>query len=126
MIGVTVLDRDREGLLAPSLRGLLTLLQQSAEGLTWVACEVEAIGHGAPALQQAADASRELSFDDLLQLARSVDQVIDGEFAGYDSNKKRRLVLRAVDSTAFDVEGDDEGVASLIEATFLRTRRYDA
>ena len=125
MIGVTILDRDPSGLLAPTLIDLLTLLRPFAASLTWVASDVEAVGNGAAALHDAANRSIRLTLDELLQLAKSIEQVIDGEFAGYNVEEQKQLVIRVVDSTAFDVETHDASIAALVEAKFLQSRRYD-
>lgn len=125
MIGVTILDRDQYGTLVPTLSELLTLLTGPAMLLTWILSDVEAVGSEAEALQEAAEADRRLTFDELLQLAKGVAQVIDGEFVGYDSHQEKRLVIRAVDSSAFDVESDDETVVRLVEGKFSQTMRYD-
>ena len=125
MIGVTILDRDKDGMLVPSLQGILMLLEPEARGLTWVVSNAEAVGSEAEKLHEVADQNRSLPFSDLLQIANAVDQVVDGEFAGYDSTHRKRLVIRAVDSSAFDVESDDENVVCSVEAQFNRTARYE-
>ena len=83
MIGVTIVDRDQYGTLVPTLSELLTLLTGPAMLLTWILSDVAAVGSEAEALQEAAEADRRLTFDELLQLAKGVAQVIDGEFVGY-------------------------------------------
>jgi hypothetical protein len=55
----------------------------------------------------------------LIDLARQGVQIIDGEPIAYRGGEEVRwLVIRAVDSTWWDVETDDEEVLTRIQAAF--------
>lgn len=56
---------------------------------------------------------------ELLQLAASITQVIDGLFEGYDQGApKPWIIMEAVDSSAFDIQTEDEDVLAKIREHF--------
>jgi hypothetical protein len=122
MIGLTILG-DRNNSI-PSVQQVLTLLRSEALALEWFVSGVEAVGPGAGAFHEVPE-NRSLSYDELYGLASNVIQVVDGEFIGVDTNGQKRLILRVVDSTSFDVEADSEPIIMCLETQFERTRRYD-
>jgi hypothetical protein len=61
-----------------------------------------------------------VSGDRFIDLISLVSQTIEGEFLGYNSvrDSTPALVLRAVDSSYFDVLSDDEDLLDLIKHRF--------
>lgn len=123
MRGVTILGRDPSaGPLSFDLRDILSVLGSEAERSTWSVRAVECIGgDAAAALHHASDACILLAGDRLVELARHVGQVIDGEFSARLPNDEATwITIRAVDSSAFDVETDREDVLTALRAKFDR------
>lgn len=123
MKGVVILDRDpRSGALGFDVRDILSLLGNDAERSTWMVRDVECLGgDAASTLHRASDAGEVLTGHRLLELARDVEQIVDGTFAGRLPNEEADwIIIRAVDSTAFDVQTDRADVLDRIKATFAR------
>jgi hypothetical protein len=54
-----------------------------------------------------------------MELAANLIQIIDGEFTGYlKGDESPWITIRAVDSTAFDVESEDETVLARMQQHF--------
>ena len=120
MRGITVRDTDTEGSLSFDLRDLLELVGPRARQSTWRLESIECLGGPlADVLHDASDAGHVLSGDELARLAAGVVQVIDGEFRAFLAGAAEPwLVIRAVDSSAFDVETDDGAVLAAIATRF--------
>jgi hypothetical protein len=58
--------------------------------------------------------NRELDTFELLHVVTPSVQIIDGEILGYDSQGKLALTLRAVDSSSWDIETDNQQILRLI------------
>jgi hypothetical protein len=120
--GVTIRDLkpDRSG-LAFDLIDILVLLGADAQRSNWTVPYVECVGgEAAAALDAASEAQEQLTGMRLIELARGLVQTIDGEFIGsLPGEAARWIVIRAVDSSAFDVETDREDVLRLLRARFL-------
>lgn len=79
---------------------------------------MECLGaEGTEALHRASDTGEILEGGRLIALAEQVDQVIDGEFTGHLAGDDW-IVIRAVDSSAFDVETDRDDVIERLRASF--------
>lgn len=121
MKGVTILDRDpSSNLLSFDLRDILSVLGDDGARSAWTVRDVECLGGDAAAtLRDASDAAEILAGDLLLDLARNVGQIIDGEFSARLPNEDVPwITIRAVDSSAFDVETDREDVLTALKAKF--------
>jgi len=101
---------------------LLILLQGWATELLWSTTNLEAAG--ADRLYELEASGAAIPFEALLDLIKGVNQVIDGEFVGRSRAGAIVMTIRAVDSTAFDVEAVDPRVAELVESSFKQTRRF--
>lgn len=69
---------------------------------------------------------RPWSYDQLVRLPRENHQVVDGEFIGYKSapkGKKKWLVLKAFDSSFWEVWSEDWTVIDKVSAVFTNTER---
>ncbi len=129
MRGVTILDRDpNSGVLSFDLRDILSVLGGDAERSTWTVRDVECLdGDAASALHEACDACEVLSGDRLVDLARDVGQIIEGEFSARLPNEEAAwITIRAVDSSAFDVETDREDILTALKAKFDRVEDLPA
>jgi hypothetical protein len=119
MSGVTW--RAWEGDRYVTLGDILTALGDLARDLRWkVRVDDVAPGPGAARLE-AVDPDTWLDTPDLIGVAGGEDvQVIDGEVAGYRAEALRApyLVIRAVDSSWWDVESADDAVADALRSRF--------
>ena len=121
MKGVTIFDLDsRTGALSFDLRDILELLGADVVRSMWMLKEVECLGaEAADALHWASDNKKVLDGFNFLTLAQNVNQVIDGEFSGRLPNDDRDwVVIRAVDSSAYDVLTDRESILMALKEHF--------
>lgn len=78
-----------------------------------------ASGDAASALEAISDAEGSVEGNELIHLAQSVAQVIDGEFRGYWKKEEEPwIIVRAVDSAAYDVESDDLALLERLRNSF--------
>jgi hypothetical protein len=121
MRGVTITDSTKDGrFLAVDLIDILRLLGPSAENAEWRMGALEAAG-GAAAdeLHQLADTGVRVPGRTLLQLATEGTQVIDGVFTGYRTGDNDPwVIIRAIDSSAFDVQTEDTEVLARMRERF--------
>src|SRR4051794_23990318 len=104
MKGVSILDTEN-GVLSASLADVLNALGTAADGLRWQIAGVECLGHGADEFHRLSEVRATVDTAELRALANSVHQVIDGVFVGRcEGDAAPRIVVRAVDSSAYDVE----------------------
>lgn len=121
MKGITIRDIDAErGVLAFDLRDILEILGEKGLVSVWTAVGVEvASGVSAARMEALADEQETIIGNELQHLAKTVNQVIDGEFKGtLPGGTAPWIVVRAVDSSAYDVETDDEQLLSEIRSRF--------
>ena len=123
MKGVVILDRDpNSGVLSFDLRDVLALLGEDGVRSAWTVRGVECLGGDAAfALHHASEAGEVLAGHRLAELARDVGQIVEGEFSGrLPDEDSDWITIRAVDSSAFDVQTDREDVFRSLKATFKR------
>lgn len=119
MPGVTITDRKDGNVLAVDLVDILHQIGSLAEESEWEISEVECLGTAADKLHQLADTNVRIPGDILLQLAANLIQVIDGVFIGYRNRESQPwIVIEAVDSSAYDVESEDEAVLEQMRQHF--------
>lgn len=121
MKGITIRDIDPErGVLAFDLHDILELLGEKGLVSQWEVRAVEvASGVAATRLERLADEESVVDGNELLSLARAVNQVVDGEFKGtLPGEAKPWVIVRAVDSSAYDVETDDKRLLDGIRRRF--------
>ena len=127
MKGITIRDRDPiRGGLSFDLRDILPLLGVDAERSTWRIRYVECYGgDGATSLNSASDTGEVLAGDRLMHLAREVTQVVDGTFSGrLPGQQTDWIIIRAVDSSAFDVQTDRDDILDRLKTKFTRFEDY--
>ena len=123
MTGVTILDTDpKTNVLAFDLRDILAVLGADAARSRWSVQDVECLGaDAADALHEASDRHEVLDGARLADLAQRVDQVIEGQFSGrLPDDETDWIVIRAVDSSAYDVLTDRADVLAQLRARFRR------
>ncbi len=128
----------KEHILFPDLKDLLRLLAPGSLQATWTISTVkssepghewfEATGEGRDELETLAQENARISGTDFAALAEKTHQVIWGEFIGSKPAQPEELwvIIRAIDSTFYEIETDDEGVLKKISATYKDVRTDDA
>lgn len=124
MRGVTITDSSKDGrFLAVDLADILRLLGSRAEDAEWELSEVECVGVAADTVYQLAESKARVPGRTLLRLASDVTQVIEGVFAGYlTSQAQPWIIIRAVDSSAYDVQTEDQDILRRIKQQYKRVR----
>ena len=118
MRGVTITD-SKNNFLRVDLVDILHLLGSQAQDSEWEISDVECVGFAADALHKLSDSKTRVPGQTLLQMAAHLTQVIDGEFTGYcEGEKQPWIIVRAVDSSAYDVQSEDEDVLAHIRCRF--------
>jgi hypothetical protein len=120
MQGITIRDSDCRGFLKFDLRDILEVLGGKALQSSWEVTQVEvASGGGASVLEACALRPERISGTELLAISEQVNQVIEGEFRAYQHHDARPwVVVRAVDSSAYDVETDDRVLLEALRRRF--------
>ena len=122
----------KRGSLAFDLRDILAALGPQAVKAVWRVGDVEvesealmmATGNGADELEKLAKLGMLVSGERLIEIARNVDQIIWGEFKGYDSASSADpwIVVVAFDSTWFEVRSTDDLALARLEVAFKDVR----
>ena len=99
-------------------------LKSSKPGHEWF----EATGEGGERLEGLAQDDGRLSGSDLAAIAENTQQVIWGEFVGSEPTQSERpwVIIRAIDSTFYEIDSDDEAVLSKISSTYKDVRTGEA
>src|SRR5438105_3128206 len=121
MRGVTITDSTDDGrLLSFDLSDILRLLGPAAADAEWEISGVECVGGAAAEeLHRLAKARARVAGQTLLSLAAQVTQTIDGVFTGFRAGEQQPwVIIRAADSSSFDVESDDEDVLASVKQRF--------
>lgn len=120
MRGITISDRQpNTNILAVNLADILQLIGSKLATTEWEISDIECFGNYSDRLYQLADNKTRISGETLLQIAQNITQVIDGTFAGYLQNKSEpNIVVRVIDSTAYDVESNDEDILTQLQQRF--------
>ncbi|MBB3454361.1 hypothetical protein FHT86_002660 [Rhizobium sp. BK313] len=128
----------KRNVLALDLRDLLRLLAPRSLEANWTVSTVksskpghewfEATGEGGERLEELAQYDARVSGRDLTVLAEKTRQVIWGEFVGWGPTQsdKKWVTIRAVDSTFYEIDTDDETALSKISSTYNDVRTGEA
>ncbi|NEU13214.1 hypothetical protein G3T14_13865 [Methylobacterium sp. BTF04] len=120
------------GVLDFDLRHILAALGAQAIECWWMISGVavydeafDATGEQAGRLEELAASGRRIKGDRLRDLANGTQQVIWGEFQGYvdASATVPVLIVRAIDSTFYEVATNDPRVLQNLKATFRDVRQ---
>ncbi|MBZ5759686.1 hypothetical protein LAV84_05525 [Rhizobium sp. VS19-DR104.2] len=124
----------KDSRLALDLKDLLRLLIPRSLEANWIVSTVksaepghewfEATGEGGEQLEVLAQDDAQLTGSELAVLAEDTWQVIWGEFVGWQpaQSDKAWVTIRAVDSTFYEVDTDDETVLNKISSTYKDVR----
>jgi hypothetical protein len=120
MRGITISDHDAKGFLTVHLRDILALLGGRVYDSLWEIKGVECLGgREAEELHRLSESNERISGSDLFRLAAAVTQVIDGTFLAYRLGQKEPwLIISLIDSSAIDIETDDEELLRIIRKRF--------
>lgn len=123
-----IFDLDDFG-LAFDLRDVLRVLAPRSLAAKWTirtpdACSFEATGAGGERLEELAKVSAQIGGDELLAIADYTVQVIWADFVGAlsDEPSQEWLVIRAVDSSFFEIETSDQAALATIRSAFKDVR----
>jgi hypothetical protein len=97
-----------------SLAEILLCIGKSLTDLQWYV----KIHEVAPEQLEALSPAVPLSIFQLLHLVTPGIQIIDGEITAKDESGKQQLLLRAVDSSSWDVETDLEHIVRALEDSY--------
>jgi len=123
-------DRDSRGMLAVDLRGLLEVLEPKLRHapMSWRVQKLEAIGDvtdrwpdGILAVEEQVEASTSgivFSWQDLITLAESCEQIINLRATGTNLNSKKWVTLEIVDSDFCVVSSDDAQIVGAFAKQF--------
>jgi hypothetical protein len=98
------------------IRDILTALEDVVAGLQWrVRIDEMASGPGPNRLEKVSPDTW-IDTPGLLEVTANDVQVIDGQMSGYQSRESAtpKIVVRAVDSTWWDIQSDDDVVAEAV------------
>jgi hypothetical protein len=118
---ITITDTGSDGrALGFDLRDILDCLGPDVVRSTWTLRNVECVGTtAAHELHEASDRREAIEGSRLVTLAGEIAQVIDGEFrARLPATRGIWVLVRAVDSGAYDVVTDREDVLQALRARF--------
>lgn len=120
MRGIVIRDLTESGCLAIDLRHVVDLLGIRGIQSQWLVSGVWATGEQEPSeLKQISNAETSISGQELSRMANGVYQVIDGEFAGFENGSDQPwIVIRAVDSSFYEVLSSDQHVLGMIRDSF--------
>jgi hypothetical protein len=103
----------------PRLEELLRILGSRATDASWRVHGVECLGPFADRLHHLSDSGADVQGAELLKIATRITQVIDGDFRSTTGDPSRSwIVLRAVDSSSWDVAAEDDRLLELFRTKF--------
>src|SRR5262245_8410959 len=118
-----LVEANDPGSLAFDLIDILRLAEADVVASTWTCRHVEGIGRLANQLSEISDNGVPVDGSEMLRLAGSVRQIIDGTFeAKRPESLHPWLVIRAVDSSFFMVISDDTNLLARLRARFHDVR----
>lgn len=118
MKGITISD-EKDNVLSFDLVDILNFIGEKAICSKWKVSYVECNGRTAEELHKISDEKILISGKHLFLIASNLLQTIDGKFEAFLGNELIPwLIIRAVDSSEFDVETDDFDVLQKIRQSF--------
>ena len=130
MRGVQIRDMHERGFLAVDLQHILDLFGARTIQSLWRASEVWATGQetgeAAQELEALADGQPFIAGEHLSRLAHRIVQVIDGEFSAFErSSDSPWIIIRAVDSSFYEVFSTEPAVLDRVRASFRKVSDCD-
>lgn len=127
MPGITIHDKGPDGTsLTFDVRDLLSVIDDCLGDSSWKITGLECFGDSANALHEIADGGRRVDGIKLRSLADGLTQTIDGDFYGNLNRSGARIMIRAVDSSCFDVETKDEELLARFRLRFSSIEEFPA
>jgi hypothetical protein len=119
--------------LTINIRKIIEAMQGVLEEVSWEVHEVEeygdqfdVVGPNEPKFVRLLEGRRRISTKDLLKLADGQNQLIWIELHGFRMrDSESSIMVRAIDSTWFDVTVENEEVAAQLQKTFGETEIED-
>jgi hypothetical protein len=122
--GIAIYDLSPRQVLSFDVGDILAALAEDIVESRWQCRNVECIG--GEALESASGSGQELATPELLELAKGVEQTIWGDFiATQPPDPAPWLVIRAIDSTCFEVFSASVAVLDKLRARFRDVREAD-
>jgi hypothetical protein len=123
---ITISDKTTTGVLSFDLRDLLQLIGELTTHLQWVVMDhVECTGPRANDLEGLGASGGRVGMRELMIIAMGIEQVIEGEFHGYEAEQSSpTILLRAVDSSSWDIASTNDELLELFRKRF--TEVYEA
>jgi hypothetical protein len=131
MRGVQIRDlQESRRVLAVDLRHILDLLDDRAIRSQWRVSGVWALsnaeGWAAEELEKLADGKTFITGEHLNRIAHCLSQVIDGEFSAFaNSSESPWLIIRAIDSSFYEVFSTEPDVLDGVRASFQEVSDCD-
>ena len=86
----------------------------------WRCNNVECIGQNSVQLHKLSDETSIISGDELLWIVSGIQQTIDGEFEAFRGEKIPWLLVKAIDSSYFEVWSDNLAVLETVKSNFRK------
>lgn len=120
MKGIEIKDSTEDGnALSFDIRELIAVIGEPALVSSWQCKYLECFGDNAEKLHEISDKEQHISGEELMQIASGIYQTVDGEFEAYcDKAEKPWLVIRAIDSSSFDVITSDLEILERVRRNF--------
>jgi hypothetical protein len=123
MTTLKIHDVDPAGYLAFGLKDILALLRPGSDSAEWEIDHADeefwAAGEDVREIEALAGSGKQVSGEALRSLVDSLHQVIWGEFRAFDGSASSPwVIVRAIDSSYFEIETDDDVVVDLVRRHF--------
>src|SRR5262249_35592246 len=118
-MGIVVIDDKDAGVLTVDIIDILQVLGSRGQNAMWRIFNIECVGPATEDVDLLSERGEWISGRRLSELAAGLQQTIDGTFvASSKPGDALWVTIRAIDSTCFEVESDDEDVLRKIRARF--------
>jgi hypothetical protein len=143
---LSIHDRSPDGVLSFDLKDILRCLGPSIHNYSWLITELDCTGEDTERICESVEKSSNkglaISADDLLQVSQRILQTIDATIIGMRKKEPNslnngftdlehfphddtELIIRAIDSSFFEVITKDEEHVQRLEKCFKNTRKED-
>jgi hypothetical protein len=130
LLVATIHDMEPRGFLAFDLIDILNCFGSTIHGYEWTVTGLDCTGTEAQLLcdqlEKAGELGAHLTTEELQTAARNFGQTIEGTFVGVPAQGiKDQVVIRAVDSSYFEVTTRDPQKLAALQTCFKDVRRRD-
>lgn len=116
-----IIKDSKDGFLDFDLIDLLNIVGERVKESRWKVFNVEAVGKDADELHKISDDELVIDGSTLLKIASELMQVIEGVFEGFFHSSDPWIIIRAIDSSEFEVETNSTSVLSALREHFHNT-----